>query len=116
LCEPWKRRCPYALTPEISHCPVRARRVGAALAGSPPPDDVWNPANPSDELNFYEIYNALYGTSFTSSAELNPFYIDDSGVFDFGDASITIDARVHYAGSMERFGTTNPPEAIPPRS
>jgi hypothetical protein len=84
-----------------------------ALAGNPPPTDKWDPDDPNDELNLYEIYNALYGTVFTSSADLNPFYIEDSGVFDFGDEGVTIDALARYAGSVEEFGYYQPTGALP---
>lgn len=72
-------------------------------------NDRWNPAIDSDELNVYEIYNQLYGTSFTSSAELSGLEVFPDEVFDFGDASVTLNAAARYAGSRQRFGFYQPP-------
>lgn len=40
------------------------------------PVDVWDPSNDTDELNLYEIYNLLYGTSFTSNVEMDPLQVE----------------------------------------
>ncbi|MDX9971861.1 MAG: PEP-CTERM sorting domain-containing protein [FCB group bacterium] len=69
--------------------------------------DPWNPLNPADELNVYEIYNTLYGTSYTSSAELLGLEVPDQ-VFDEGENSFSVDAMARYAGSRQRFGTYQP--------
>jgi hypothetical protein len=91
--------------------------VGVALLISSPAfasatamniQDIWNPASNSDELNVYEIYNALYGTSLTSSADLSGQEVIPDQVFDFGDTSITLDAAARYAGSRQHFGFYQP--------
>lgn len=69
--------------------------------------DPWNPLNPADELNVYEIFNTLYGTSYTSSAELSGLEVPDQ-VFDEGNTSITVDAMARYAGSRQHFGIYQP--------
>lgn len=81
-------------------------------------NDRWDPNVGGDELNVYEIYNNLYGTSYTSSAELSGLELNsdivNNGMFDFGDASITIDPIARFAGSRQRFGTYTPAGAAYP--
>lgn len=72
------------------------------------PADVWNPANPGDELNVYEIYNQLYGTSFASSADLASEVVAADQVFNFGDSSITVTAIARFAGAVQHFGYYQP--------
>lgn len=71
-------------------------------------NDPWNPAISSDELNAYEIYNTLYGTTFTSSQDMNGLEVVPDQVFDFGDTALSIDAIARYAGSRQHFGTYQP--------
>jgi hypothetical protein len=80
------------------------------------PNDPWNPANPGDELNFYEIYNALYGTAFTSSSDpgLMALVLTPDEVFDFGNSSILVNAEVRFAGSTEHFGYYQPAGSVSP--
>jgi hypothetical protein len=70
--------------------------------------DPWDSSNPSDELNVFEIYNTLYGSSYASSAELNGLEVADDEVFDFGDTTLTLDASARYAGSRQHFGFYQP--------
>lgn len=68
------------------------------------PNEPWNPALATDELNLYEIYNSLYGTVLTSNAELDAFQVDME-TFTLGLADqVRVDARARFAGSTQRFG------------
>lgn len=78
------------------------------------PAEPWNPLNPSDELNLYEIYNALYGTSFSSNSDLDALQVDME-VFNLGGQPVGfVDARARYAGSTQRFGYYQPVDGNPP--
>jgi PEP-CTERM motif-containing protein len=64
------------------------------------PDDTSNPAG---EMDFYQIYNAIYGTAHTSSADLNPWQLNETGVF----APVTTHPAAWaaiYAGQDQEFG------------
>jgi hypothetical protein len=86
---------------------VMALAAGPAMALTTP-QEPWDASNPSDELNLYEIYNAVYGTSFTSNADLDAFQVDME-TFNLGNTiSVTLEAEARYAGSTERFGWYEP--------
>jgi hypothetical protein len=86
-------------------------------------NDPWDDTDATDEMNLYEIYNAIYGTAFTSTAGatagfggapatvtggMDAVFIADTGVFTGTmDGSATFQAR--YAAFEQRFGYyTNP--------
>jgi hypothetical protein len=72
------------------------------------PQQPWNTASSSDELNLFEIYNAVFGTAYTSNSQLTPLQVDKE-TFNLGLASsATIEAQARYAGSTERFGLYQP--------
>jgi hypothetical protein len=67
------------------------------------PATIWDPSDPSDEWNLYEIYNELYGTTFTTNSDLDALQISMETITLSGDPA-TLTARARYAGSTERFG------------
>lgn len=77
-----------------------------ALAASPAMAtivlDPWSVSNPSDELNLFEIVNALYGTSYTSSAQMLFAQIDPHDEVFSGSHSILAEAK--YAGYNQTIG------------
>ena len=75
--------------------------VGVSATAMALPNDPWNPLNPGDEMNVYEVYNLLYGTAFASSSALPVTGFDQ--VF---NSAYAIDAEARYAGSDQTwFGT-----------
>jgi hypothetical protein len=68
--------------------------VGLSSAAMALPNDPWNPINPGDEWNVYEVYNWLYGTSFASSSALPTAGFDQI----FGD-NYYVEAEARYAGA-----------------
>jgi len=62
----------------------------------------WSPSNPTDELNLYEIANAVYGTHFTSSAEMAFAQLDPGGEVFSGATAIEVDAK--YSAYKQAFG------------
>lgn len=62
----------------------------------------WSPTNPSDELNLYEIVNSVYGTHFTSSAEMAFAQLDPGGEVFSGATTIEVDAK--YSAYQQTFG------------
>jgi len=86
-------------------------------------NDPWDDTDATDEMNLYEIYNAIYGTAFTSTGGatvgfggapatvtggMDAVFIADTGVFTGSDdGTATFQAR--YAAFEQRFGYyTNP--------
>lgn len=76
-----------------------------AWAAPIPVNDPWTwPVPPTDEANLYELYNALYGTSYTSSAQLAPLQEDwETWALSPGQ-SMTVEAVVRYAWLTHNFG------------
>ncbi len=75
--------------------------------------DPWNPGSPNDALNLYEIYNAIYGTNFTStdgitggdeiSGGMDSLRVEPDQLFDYSeDGSAEFVAR--YAAFNQTFG------------
>ncbi len=66
----------------------------------------WTHMGGYDEANLFEIYNALYGTSYTSNAQLEPLQMtpDDLFALDPGDKAGPFQARARYAGYVQNFG------------
>ncbi|MBI4557886.1 MAG: PEP-CTERM sorting domain-containing protein [Candidatus Hydrogenedentes bacterium] len=82
-----------------------------ALAGSTAmatPAEPWNPLDPNDELNLYEIYNVLYGTAFTSNTDLDPFFISGNWFVINDGSPIQLAAEARYAGAVQHFGWYEP--------
>jgi hypothetical protein len=73
------------------------------VSATPVPAEIWDPSDPTDELNLYEIYNILYGTSLSSNAELEAFAIDPGEIFPFVNGG-EIDATARYADFGQAFG------------
>jgi hypothetical protein len=67
-------------------------------------------SNPDSELDLYEIYNALYGTSFSSTAEMSYLQLSTSEDELFALSELTdppstaVDFIARYAGYQQRFG------------
>lgn len=84
--------------------------------------DPWNPGNPNDEMNLYEIYNAVYGTSFTSTngatspnstGGMDDLFVSETGVFSGGDLPTLVQFEARYAGYTQRFGYYTDPNGTP---
>ena len=68
---------------------------------------VFDNANPSGELDLYQIYNAMYATSFTASSgggSLESLQVTESGVFSLLSSSASAFYVARYAGKDQRFG------------
>ena len=78
--------------------------VMAGVASAIPiPAEPWDESNPTDPLNLYEIYNAVYGTSLTSNVDLEAFAIAPGELFTslYGGQ---IQAVARYAGYGQAIG------------
>jgi len=66
-------------------------------------EDPWDAGSATDELNLYEIVNALYGTSYASSAGMLSAQVAAplDEVFSGGHSIV---ATAHYASYVETFG------------
>lgn len=62
--------------------------------------------NPAGELDLYEIYNALYGTAFTSSGagELETLQVNPDEVFSLINPTADVQFLARFAGNEQRFG------------
>jgi len=81
--------------------------VGNSIATSI--NDRWEPTNSTDELNFYEIYNELFGTSYSNSNELTQA-ANDNLWYEFNGG---VKVRATYAGDMQTLGTSDPDGSNP---
>lgn len=69
--------------------------------------DPWFPTGTSTvEVNVYDIYNALYSTSYTDSNSIPQVSPDD--VFDLLGEAASVEAIARYAGYDQRFGFYQP--------
>jgi len=89
--------------------------VAPVWASTTAVNDRWDPTDPGDEMNFYEIYNAVYGTDFTStngdamSGGMDDLCVDEIGIFSStGEGTAEFVAR--YAAYAQRFGYYTNPE------
>jgi len=64
--------------------------------------DPWNPLNSSDEQNVYEVYNYLYGTTYTNSNQLTQ--VSDSLDNLWMETNGQVLLEVRYAGFSQEFG------------
>ena len=73
---------------------------------------VYDNANPSGEMDLYEIYNAIYGTSFTASSGaggMDALQVTENGVFSLAASAASVYYVARYAAHDQRFGYyTNP--------
>jgi len=71
-------------------------------------NDAWDPFDPGDELNLYEVYNVLYGTSYGSTAALDAAGLrltpDEIFVILGGPPFAGIDVAARYADMNQRLG------------
>jgi hypothetical protein len=84
-----------------------------SIFASATPAEPWDPNDPNDEMNLYEIYNELYGTSFTTNSDLDPFELASDEVFELAGSSGSVDARARYAALEQRFGYYQPTGSVP---
>lgn len=82
--------------------------VGTPAMALTTPQEPWNALNPADELNLYEIYNAVYGTAYTSNADLDALQVNMETFNVALGSSMTLEAQARYAGSTEHFGHYQP--------
>ncbi|HOF40888.1 MAG TPA: PEP-CTERM sorting domain-containing protein [Candidatus Hydrogenedentes bacterium] len=68
-----------------------------------------NPTPHAAELSVYEVYNSLYGTSFTSNVDLDVQRVVDLQTFllPFG-SDLYVEARARYASTVSEFGYYTP--------
>lgn len=98
-------------------CPIA---FGAPVLGtSTGVESPWDAGSTDDEMNLYEIYNALYGTAFTSADGLaadggmEELQISGDSFFElFGTADVTVRFVALFSDSAQRLGYyTNPGSA-----
>jgi len=65
-------------------------------------NDPWSTSSSTDELNFYEIYNNLFGTTCSQSTDMTQVALDNVL---HGDMDIM--SRATYAGDSQKVGTSN---------
>lgn len=68
---------------------------------------VYDNSNPSSELDLYEIYNAVYGTSFTATSGaggMDALQVSESGIFTLSGLTGSASYVARYAGHDQRFG------------
>lgn len=77
----------------------------ATLVGE---NDPWDPADPNDEMNLYEIYNALYGTDFSSTEEMSAIEIFNAGQITLEGAEylefLSVIVRAQFSYNTHSFG------------
>lgn len=81
--------------------------LGAALSAGA--INIPNPTPHAAELDVYEVYNNLYGTSFSSNVDLDVQRIVDLQTFllPFGN-DMYVEARARYASTVSEFGYYTP--------
>jgi PEP-CTERM motif-containing protein/uncharacterized protein DUF4114 len=68
------------------------------------PTEPWDDTNPSDEMNFYEIYNAVYGTVFTTNSQLDALQADPDDIWSLVGSVGDVTATARFAGFTQEFG------------
>lgn len=67
-----------------AHCFVGVLAVAGLLAwpaaAAFTPEEPWDSSMPMNEYNLYEMYNALYGTAFTSNSDLDSLQVSEAGL------------------------------------
>ncbi len=82
---------------------VAALAIVALPAMATPVSDPWSVPNGSDELNLFEIVNALYGTAYTSSADM-AFAMVSAPADEVFSGWAAIKTEAKYAGYEQTFG------------
>ena len=74
------------------------------------PAEPWNPADPTDEANLWEIYNSVYGTVHTQNSDLDPFQIASplDELYQMIAANDSVEAVARYASYTQAFGWYDP--------
>lgn len=76
-------------------------------------NDPWAPQSAdSSELNLYQIYNSIFGTSYTSSADL--VQVNPGDVFNVLGGAAAVEAQARYAGYGQEFGFYQPTDSSSP--
>lgn len=68
---------------------------------------VFDNTNPPGEMDLYEIYNAVYETSFTATSGaggMDDLQVSENGIFNLTGLSGSASYVVRYAGHEQRFG------------
>ena len=68
---------------------------------------VYDDLNASGEWDLYQIYNAVYETTFTATSGaggMDALQVTENGVFDLTELSGSVSYIVRYAGHEQRFG------------
>lgn len=79
----------------------------APIATADSIQDVWAPTTAdSQEINLYEIYNNIFGTSYTESNAIPQASSDE--VFDLSGGSMTLTGEARFAGLGQQFGFYQP--------
>jgi hypothetical protein len=77
--------------------------VATSAMALPVPAEPWDTGNPNDDLNLFEIYNAVYGTALTSNLDLEAFAITPGELFTTLNGS-SLDAVARYAAFGQAIG------------
>ena len=77
--------------------------VASPAMAIPVPAEPWDASSSGDELNLYEIYNEVYGTSLTSNTELEAFAVDPGELFTCLTGG-QVDAVARYAAFGQAIG------------
>jgi len=81
-----------------------------ALLGAPAMADVitpaepWDKDQPGDEWNLYDIYNEVYGTSFTSNSDMDSMQVTNDVFFSLMGDAPGISVNAHFAFYPQTFG------------
>lgn len=73
-------------------------------------NDPWSTVDTEDELNLYEIYNELYGTSYTSTLEMDAIRVNPDQIFESTGVA-GAEFRARFAGQDQLFGYYTNPDA-----
>ena len=98
--------------------------VAAPAMAAFTPEEPWDSSVPTNENNLYEVYNDLYGTSFGSNADLDPFLVNENGLLSLssiaGAQSVTVTPtgpdRISRCTGSSRSGGDGAPAAIGDRA
>lgn len=77
--------------------------VALPVLALPVPAQLWDENDPNDELNLFEIYNAVYGTNLASNDELEAYALSPDDVFTCL-LGADVEARARYAAFGQAVG------------
>lgn len=75
-----------------------------AMADVITPAEPWDTGQPGEEWNLYDIYNEVYGTSFTSNSDMDSMQITNDMFFSLLGDSPSLSVHAHFAFYPQTFG------------